>query len=305
MRYLVLPLALLLTGCDIDLDDVHGHREEEPFQYTQDFTPGNRLVVDNYNGSIEITGWDQPKIEVAGTKYASTKERLGEIKIDIQKGAGTVTVRTVPPITRHGNHGARYIIRVPRKATLELVKSTNGSVRVTDVDGDATTRTTNGTIRIAKVNGQVSASSTNGNVECIDVFGPVAARTTNGRIKLDGVSGGMDASTTNGSINASMTKSIDDRKMRFSTTNGSIDLQLPAGLKNDVRASTTNGSIGVKLPSSASFAVSARTTGSSVRSEFDVRGDITKKRIDGKVGAGGPMLDLSTSNGGISLQRGV
>jgi len=119
------------------------------------------------------------------------------------------------------------------------------------------------------------------------------------------VSGGMDASTTNGSIHASMAKSIDDRKMRFSTTNGSIDLQLPTGLKNYVRASTTNGSIGVKLPSSASFAVSARTTGSSVRSEFDVRGDISKRRIDGKVGAGGPMLDLSTSNGGISLQRGV
>lgn len=305
MRYLVLPLALLLAGCDIDIDDVHGHREEEAFQYTHDFTPGNRLVVDNYNGSIEITGWDQPKIEVAGAKYASTKERLGEIKIDIQKGAGTVTVRTVPPIARYGNHGARYIIRVPRKATLELVKSTNGSVRVTDVDGDATTRTTNGTIRVSKVNGQVSVSSTNGNVECVDILGPVTARTTNGRIKLDAIAGGMDASTTNGSINAAMTKSLDDRRMRFSTTNGSIDLQLPAGLKNDVRASTTNGSIGVKLPSSANFAVSARTSGSSVRSEFDVRGDITKKRIDGKVGAGGPMLDLSTSNGGISLQRGV
>jgi hypothetical protein len=42
-----------------------------------------------------------------------------------------------------------------------------------------------------------------------------------------------------------------------------------------------------------------------VRSDFDVVGEVTKKRVEGKVGAGGALLDLSTSNGSIVLQRGM
>ncbi|MBM3787129.1 MAG: DUF4097 domain-containing protein [Acidobacteria bacterium] len=306
MRYLLIALAIGLTGCDIDIDDVAGGaREEETFQMTKEFAPGDRLIVDNYNGSVEITGWDRNDIEITGAKYAHSRERLNEIKIDVSRGAGLLTVRTVPPASRMGNHGARYVIRVPKRATLELIKSSNGQLNMSGLQGSITARTSNGTIRTAKIQGDVSASSTNGTIECIDVSGAISARTTNGRIKLESIEGPMDASTTNGPIFAEMKRSTDDRKMRFSTSNGSIDLRLPAGLKNDVRASTTNGSIKTQMPAGSNFQVSARTTSSSISSDFDIQGDISKRRIEGRIGSGGPILDLSTTNGGISLQRGL
>lgn len=302
----VLAAALSLAGCDVDIDDVSmGNRVEEPFHYSYDFKAGSRLLLDNYNGAVEISSWEQPKIEIDGARFANSKERLAEVKVDISKGADSINIRTVAPVARGGNTGARYVIRVPRQAILELVKSTNGSIRVNGLDGAATVRTTNGSVRVSGVNGTVSASSTNGAIECVKISGPVTARTTNGRIKLDEIQGPMEATTTNGAIVAAMTRSTDDRKMRFSTTNGGIELRLPAGLKNDVRASTSNGSIEVKLPATAAFQVLARTSGSSIRSDFDVKGDVTKKHMEGKVGAGGAMLDLSTSNGSISLQRSL
>jgi hypothetical protein len=42
-----------------------------------------------------------------------------------------------------------------------------------------------------------------------------------------------------------------------------------------------------------------------VSSDFDVRtqGEISQHRLEGVIGNGGPLLDLSTSNGGIHLAR--
>ena len=302
----LLALTLGLTGCDIDIDDVAGvAREQEDFHFTYDFKPGGKLLLDNYNGAVEITGWDQPKIEIHGTKFANTRDRLAQVKIDISRTADSVNIRTVPPLERFGNSGARYQIRLPKQAVLELIKSTNGSMRVNGIDGPANLRTTNGSIRASDLRGSLSASSTNGAVECIGIDGGTTVRTTNGRVKMEDIRGAMEANTTNGSIYAEMEASTEDRRTRLSTTNGSVEIRLPATLKSDVRASTTNGSISVDLPATASFQVTARTSGSSVKSEFPVVGEITKKRIEGRVGAGGPLLDLSTTNGGISLNRGL
>ena len=301
-----LAAAALLTGCDVDIDDVSmGPREEESFHYSYDWKPGGRLMVDNYNGSIEVTAWEQNKIEIDGARFANSRERLQQVKVDVARTADSVSIRTIPPSERTGNSGARYQIRLPKQAALELIKSTNGSIRVHGIDGAVTLRTTNGSVRVSAVKGEVSAASTNGGIELDKVTGAATVRTTNGRVKIDGIEGPIDASTTNGAIFATMAKSTDDRKMRFSTTNGSIELRLPAGLKNDVRASTSNGSIEVKLPSAANFQLAARTSGSSIQSDFDVKGEVTKKRVEGTVGTGGVLLDLSTSNGGISLQRSL
>lgn len=304
--YLLLAATIALAGCDIDIDDVAmGAREEEKFHYSYDFKPGNRLLVDNYNGSVEISAWDQPKIDIDGVRFANTRERLNQVKVDVARASESVNIRTVPPLDRNGNSGARYVIRIPKQAMLELIKSSNGSLRVTGITGTATLRTSNGSVRVSDMTGTVSATTSNGAIEFVGLNGPASARTSNGRIKMEDIEGPMDASTSNGSILAVMTHSGDDRTMHFNTTNGSIELRLPQGWKNNVRASTSNGSIDVKLPPAAGFQVTARTSGSSIRSDFNVEGEVTKKRVEGRVGAGGPMLDLSTSNGSISLQRGL
>jgi hypothetical protein len=51
--------------------------------------------------------------------------------------------------------------------------------------------------------------------------------------------------------------------------------------------------------------VVARTTNSSISSDFEVKmqGEFSKNRLEGVIGNGGSLIDLSTSNGSIRLLK--
>src|ERR1700722_15963759 len=112
LRALCLPLlAFFLAGCeDFDLGSMGGSdRYREDFHFSYPLNAGGSLQVDNSNGSVEISGWDKNTVDIDGTKYASTDERLKMLKVDISQSAGSITIRTIMPVGWHGNAGARYI----------------------------------------------------------------------------------------------------------------------------------------------------------------------------------------------------
>jgi len=113
----------------------------------------------------------------------------------------------------------------------------------------------------------------------------------------------LDLDTSNSSVTAEVVRP--DRPVRIETRNGRIDLTLPAGFTGGVRAHTNNSGITLRLADPVNARVTARTSNSSVTSDFDtqVRGEIRKNGIDGEIGSGGMLLDLSTSNGPIRLLR--
>lgn len=304
---LIFTVFGLLAGCDIhfDGDGWDGKKEEEPFQFSYDFKPGDKLVVDNYNGTVEIEGWEQAKIDVSGVKWARSKEELKDVKVEAKRGEGRVDIRTEPPPVRRGSSGARYTIKLPRQAVLELIKSSNGSIRVNSLEGPVRLRTSNGAIRVADVKGDVTGETSNGAVEAVRVTGGMRVVTSNGRVKLEGVNGAVDADTSNGSINAEILDNPMRRTSRFSSTNGAVDVRAPKGLNADLKISTTNGSVRLTLPANFSGQLSARTSNASVDSDFDVKGEVEKKRVEGRIGAGGPLVDLRTSNGGISVRKAL
>lgn len=259
-------------------------RYREDFHYTYPQTPGGRFTLENFNGSVEIAGWDQNTVEIAGTKYAEDRDLLNGIKIEASTSGNAVQVRTVrPDHDHHGNLGARYVIHVPRRTQLENIHSSNGSIRVQDIDGDARLTTSNGTVRIANVHGNVEAHSSNGGVDASDIEGRMSFHTSNGSLHAERVRGSFEGSTSNGAIELRSETAQND--IVASTSNGGITLRLPAGLNARLHASTSS-------------------TGS-VRSDFDVltRGELSRHRIEGTIGSGGLRIDLTTSNGNISLLR--
>jgi hypothetical protein len=73
-----------------------------------------------------------------------------------------------------------------------------------------------------------------------------------------------------------------------------------------VRAHTSNGGITLRVPGEINARLAARTSNGRVTSDVEVRtsGEISKSRLEGILGAGGPLFDLSTSNGAIRIARG-
>jgi DUF4097 and DUF4098 domain-containing protein YvlB len=299
-------LLLLLSACALVFAG-DSSRYREDFHYTYPQTAGGRFSIDNFNGSVEITGWDQNSVDISGTKYAESQSLLNAMQIEAASSGNTVRVKTTRPDPHHGNMGAKYVIRVPRQTALEDVASSNGSIRVEDIDGNAHLATSNGSVHLTKIHGNVDAHSSNGSIEVNDVKGNVNFRTSNGGVHADNVEGAFEADTSNGGIRAHLHDTESGHPIRLSTSNGGIDLQVDSLRQNDVVASTSNGPITVRMPGDVSARLHASTNSNgSVRSDFDVLihpGELSKHRIEGTIGGGGAKIDLTTSNGNINLLK--
>jgi DUF4097 and DUF4098 domain-containing protein YvlB len=268
-------LGFTLTGCDFE-DFAGGERSQTDFHYNFPLNPGGSVNVDTFNGSIEISGWDQNSVDISGTKYASTDQMRDAIKIDTSHSDTTVSVHAVRPyesssISR-GNMGARFVIHVPKKVNLDRIVSSNGKIEIRSVAGSATLRTSNGAIEAEQFDGPLDASTSNGHItiqeEMTARHSPVHARTSNGAISI--------------------------------TAEHPID--------SDLRASTSNGSITIHLPASTAARVRASTSNSAITTDFEVtaQGRLDKHHLEGTINGTGPdapVIELSTSNGPIRLSK--
>jgi len=261
-------------------------RVQAEYHQSYPMQPGSRLTVNNQNGSIEIAGWDQNTLDISATRYAETQQVLDQLKIDVANAADGVHIRTIVPQDSE-NAGVKYIIKVPRRAELAEIRSTNGAIRVNDVEGSASLHTSNGSVHASKTRGKLQ----------ID--------TSNGAVAVQGIDGDTDVHTSNGSVRADLEESRGGA-ITLITTNGSVDLKLGAVTQGEVKAATSNGSITVRIPAVAGAHVKAETSGHSrVSTDFDVRkeGENSPSRLEGIVGAGGPQLNLTTTQGSIRILK--
>ena len=309
MRPKLLALALVaacfaLAGCDIE-EFGSFDRQSRDFHYSYPMRAGARLTLENFNGSVEITGWDQDTVDISGAKYAPTEGILDALQIEIRNNPDSVEIRTVRPSSIRGGAGARYVIKAPRKALLERIVTSNGAVRVADIEGPARLKTSNGSVRAQGLKGDLDAQTSNGSIELTNVEGGAVLRTSNAGIRADELRGSLDATTSNGSIRIGMERLDAGRRVSLLTSNGGVELTLPSNLAGDVKATTSNGGITVHLPNLPGARVTANTSNGSVTSEFEVKsmGASSKNRLEGSIGAGGPYIDLNTSNAAIRLLK--
>lgn len=306
MHRRMLALSLILCPALFAWDN---DRYREDFRYSYKLNSNGRVSLEGFNGSIDITGWDRTEIEVAGTKYASNEDLLRQIKINITNSDDSIYIKADKPFDRswwqNGGGGVKFVIRVPKKIQLDRIASSNGSVRVESIDGSARLTTSNGAIRVAYLNGSLDASTSNGTLELRDINGGMMLKTSNGTVRADNVKGSFEAHTSNGAIRARLSQVPSSSPIRVSSSNGTIDLTLDQYSGNDVRASTSNSSITLNLPPNVNAQLRAVTSNAHVSTDYEitVRGSISKNRIEGKIGNGGPLIDLSSSNGSIKIQK--
>lgn len=158
-------------------------------------------------------------------------------------------------------------LTLPEGAVLDEVGTVNGGVDVSGRFARADVGTTNGSVTVEGGSGEIEASTTNGHVRIRDFDGRVEARTTNGNIDLENLTfkGGLKAGSTNGSIAVAIANA------------GSLDA--------DLRAHTTNGHITVDFPVTLENLTQS------------------KRRVEARIGQGGPLIELGTTNGSIRITK--
>jgi type VI protein secretion system component Hcp len=307
LRKLIPLLAVVtLLGCDVEQIIASSAKFTEDFSHTYELTADGRISVESFNGSIEVIGWNKDEVEITGTKYANSQELLDAVKVNIVDTDSSIHVRAVRPSARRGNMGVRFVIHAPKVVDLDRLTSSNGSITVTGIDGDARVETSNGRIRFTDLDGNIEATTSNGAVKLEDTSGSAVIKTSNGSVSAEHVSGHFSAKTSNGSITASVSGEDEGgRPIELRSSNGSIKLYLEDQPSAEVSVTTSNASITVYAPPSLQANVKADTSNSKIKTDFDVtvRGVQKKSRLEGTINGGGPQLTMDSSNGGIRLLK--
>src|SRR5258708_5215449 len=69
----------------------------EEFHQTYPLNATGRVSIENINGGVRISVWDQNEVKVDAVKRAYKKQRLDEAKVDVSSTPDSHTIRTKHP----------------------------------------------------------------------------------------------------------------------------------------------------------------------------------------------------------------
>jgi hypothetical protein len=202
-----LGVGLALPGCVAG--DLGGTPFRKTVEESRPLAANGEFRLENTNGSVRVTAWDEPRVRIEAVKHARSERALEELQVEIIGEGDRLSVRTRFPRPQWmgGSGRVDYRVSVPRSARVEL-RNVNGRV---EVDG---------------------------------VAAALTAETVNGSVDVTGAGSEVDASAVNGSVEVQLARVDPAGRSELSTTNGSVRLTLPRDASAEVEARTVNGSVG-------------------------------------------------------------
>jgi len=240
----------------------------ERFHETYEVSPGTNLHIINVNGDVDLRVWEKDYVEVKATK----KTNHGEdefAKVNIEVVTGAVMEINTEYLEKNARVSVDYEIWVPEQVIVQKVATSNGDITLRETSGDAEVMTSNGDIDLK------------------DVIGTVRVQTSNGDIEIKGATAIIEAGTSNGDILAEI-QLVPEEGTEIATSNGSIDLYISEKMNADLTAATSMGEVSIR--------------GLDLESQFTARTGSTTK-VKGRIGSGGSLVDVHTSNGDIRIYR--
>ncbi|HMT09426.1 MAG TPA: hypothetical protein PKA82_15595 [Pyrinomonadaceae bacterium] len=138
----------------------------------------------------------------------------------------------------------------------------------------------------------VNLTASNGGIAVKNVEGNIEFSTKNGGVNLYGVAGSVKGKTINGGIIVSLTGNTwKGSGMDVQTTNGGVRLNVPANFAARVEAGTVNGGFNSNI------------VGLQPEKETDNNGYYRPrpKKIAADINGGGPLVRVTTTNGGVKI----
>jgi hypothetical protein len=257
-------------------------REQETIQKTLTLSGSPmRLVVDNLDGYVHVTGSSGSKVQVTAHKTiraetdSDLQQAKSEVKLDMTEKPGSVSVYYDAPWRCNGDcrgccsgdhrrfYNVTYDIdvEVPRAARTVVSTVNNGDLHMDKIDGD---------FDVSDINGGISMTA---------------------------ISGSGDVHTINGPVVVHFAKNPSGPSS-FKSINGQLDVFFPQELSADLLFKTFNGQI------YSDFDVTPRTTAAPETERRDGKFVYRSNRLrGGRAGRGGPELTFDAFNGNIRLHR--
>jgi hypothetical protein len=290
LQAVVCMLAAVLASACVVVDS-QGHITREEKRFTVTGPPELKLTT--FDGAIEIRSGAGRDVVVEIEKRGPTKETVEQLRVEAKQEANRIEVEVKRPseesvffgIGHHMSPTAKLIVTMPKEGNI-VARSGDGAINIEGVSGRLELRTGDGSIRAR------------------DIGGDMLLETHDGSVVLDGVVGDLDLTTGDGSV----TVSGKPGALKLKTGDGAITLRAESGttMKDDWSVSTGDGGVTLYLPSDFSAEVDAHTGDGSIRSELNVNSggdtDDERRSLRGRIGSGGKVLKIRTSDGSIRLK---
>jgi hypothetical protein len=224
---------------DSTADLVKSTGTETTFTKSFPLSDSAKLSIENTNGSITVSAWDQPKAELNVIRRGSPERGA---QVFFTNSGGSLSIRAA---SNRGNQDVRFELKLPRALARIRLSSANGAIRLSDIKGE------------------ILVEGTNGSIELTNVVGVSKIRTTNGTIRatlLEASDRNMEFESVNGSIDLTVPPDF-EADLEASTVHGGITIDDTFGVQVEkgvvgqkargeigqggerLRISTTNGNI--------------------------------------------------------------
>ena len=201
------------------------------------------IDVESVNGAITVTESDRADVQVIAHIKAQTEERLRATSVIVARDElNNLNVRVEWPDERKGNEGCSFQMEVPNAYNVTL-RSSNGKITLTGLEGTARLKTNNGAVRVNGFDGDVEVDTSNGSVKVHDVEGIVDADTSNGSIEIINAKQDVIADTSNGSVKVKLADVDSAGPLKIDSSNGSVHLELNSAFAGKLSCRTSNAKI--------------------------------------------------------------
>jgi len=295
-RCLALAAALLLPA--LSLPALAGTR---PFSAQKPADPTGTVEVVNVEGSIEISGWDQPTVEVTGT-IGDKVER-----VDVTSAPNRTTVRVVLPSGNadcgHEECDARLKIRVPQKSALE-VSLVSADLRIGGVSGNQRLQTVSGDIYGDGASGDLQVNTVSGDVHMMANHGRNAQlKTVSGDLNISGTGGDVQLNSVSGDANLKLDSVT---RVHLETVSGDVNVTTSAlGANGQLDADSVSGDVNLHIAAVPDADIDVQSFSGDIRNCFGPKPVEEQygpgSRLSFRSGKGGGRIHVDTKSGDVTI----
>ena len=257
--------------------------------------------VTTNHGDIYITAIKAPVTVTANHGDVELSAITGAATAHINSSSSSMTARSVGGgISLQGR--AQDVTFTDITGPVTMTGEFFGTTHLQHINGAVHFHTSRTDFQVARLDGETELSGAG--ISADQGLGPTILTTSNRNVSLDRFAGDVAITNRNGAIDLIAAPAIGN--ITLVDRNGTVKATVPEHAGFDIQASTTNGSI-----DSSDFFKTTSTTSSSrpatpkeiVENHLSDSGSGNNKSLSGVVGAGGPTVRITTTNGDISLLK--
>ena len=187
----LMPLGVVLAGCDLDLTGLGGCRFDRGVFETIGTNGADVLRVIAEAGDVRVVGRaGMSEVRVSGTACAQDQRDLDQVDVVVQRVGSSIRVMTLVPAGAGVSAHADVLIEVP-DWMLANIDHQAGNLIVSNVAG-VSILDDSGNIDVSDIAGDVDIDDDSGDLQVRDVIGNVWLRDDSGQASVLHVGGGVD-----------------------------------------------------------------------------------------------------------------